>query len=125
MTRDEFVHPQDLAIVEKYRAALDYIYKLLPGFPRKHAELRTEITRLLKGIVNQLHHAAKSRQPSRLYAIDADLATLRFWLRFVADPALKIISHHQCAVAMRLLKEVGSMLGQWIKAARSNGRSGS
>lgn len=125
MTRDEFVNPQDLAIVEKFREFLAYFYPVLQGFPRKHASLRDEVNRIIQAIVNQLYHAAKSKQPSRLYAIDADLATLRFWLRFVADPALKIISPRQCAVATRLLKEVGMMLGQWIKTAKSNGRSGS
>jgi len=125
MTRDEFVHAQDLAIVEKYEEAVTYLYPILQACPRRHTTLRDRLIGLLFDQVGLLYQAAKSKQASRLYAADAHLATLRFWLRFAADPKLKFISHRQHAVALRHLAETGAMLGQWIKAAKGNGRSGS
>lgn len=125
MTRDEFVQAQDLAIVEKYEAVVTYLYPILQRCPRRHGALRDRLIGLLFDQVGLLYQAAKSKQPSRLYAADAHIATLRFWLRFAADPALKIVTPRQHAVALRTIAETGAMLGQWIKATKGNGRSGS
>lgn len=124
MIRDEFVDARDLAIVEKYEAAVTYLYPIIQNCPRRHATLRDRVIGLMFDQVGLLYQAAKSKQASRLYAADANMATLRFWLRFAADPKLKIISHRQHAVALRHLAETGAMLGQWIKTAKGNGRSG-
>ena len=124
MVRDENVNPHDLAIIEKFEAAVTYLYPILQSSPRRHAALRDNLMALLFEQVSLLYQAAKSRQASKLYAADANMATLRFWLRFAADPKLKILSRHQHHVALRHLAETGAMLGQWIKAAKSNGRSG-
>lgn len=125
MTRDEHVNARDLAIVEKYEEAVTYLYPILQASPRRHATLRDKLISLVFDQVELLYHAAKSKQASRLYAADAHMATLRFWLRFAADPKLKLISQRQHAVALRHLAETGAMLGQWIKAAKNSGRSGS
>nr|WP_278520115.1 diversity-generating retroelement protein Avd [Brucella anthropi] len=125
MTRDEFVNPQDLAIVEKFESAVTYLYPIIQACPRRHGILRDKMIGLLFDQVGLLYQAAKSKQASKLYAADANLATLRFWLRFAASPKLKFVSHHQHRVALRHIAETGAMLGQWIKAAKSNGRSGS
>jgi hypothetical protein len=125
MIRDENVRAGDLAIIEKYEAAVNYLYPIIQNCPRRHATLRDRLIGLIFDQVGLLYDAAKSKQASRLYAADSNLATLRFWLRFAADPKLKIISPHQHAVALRYLAETGAMLGQWIKAAKGSGRSGS
>lgn len=124
MKRDEHVNARDLAIVEKYEATVNYLYPIIQGFPRSHGVLRDGMTGQLMDMVGLLYQAAKSKQPSRLYAADAHLATLRFWLRFAADPALKIVTPRQHAVALRTIAETGAMLGQWIKTTKGNGRSG-
>ena len=125
MTKDEFVNPQDLAIVEKFENAVTYLYPIIQSCPRRHGILRDKMIGLLFDQVGLLYQAAKSKQASKLYAADANLATLRFWLRFAASPKLKLVSHHQHRVALRHIAETGAMLGQWIKTAKSNGRSGS
>lgn len=124
MIRDEFVQAQDLAIVEKYEAVVTYLYPILQRCPRRHGALRDRLIGLVFEQVGLLYQAAKSKQPSRLYAADAHLATLRFWLRFAADPNLKILTPRQHVVALRMIAETGAMLGKWIKAAKGNGRSG-
>lgn len=125
MTRDEYVNPQDLAIVEKFEKAVAYLYPIFQKCPRSHGVLRDRLIGLLFDQVGFLYQAAKSKQASKLYAADANLATLRFWLRFASDPKLKFLSHHQHKVALRHIAETGSMLGQWIRSAKGNGRSGS
>ncbi len=125
MTKDEFVNPQDLAIVEKFRSVRNYLYPIIQRFPRQHGVMRDKMIGLLFDQVGLLYHAAKSKQASKLYEADAKLAYLRDCLLFAADPQFKFISRHQASVALRLLAEVGKMLGQWIKTAKGNGRSGS
>ena len=66
--------------------------------------------------------AGKSRQPSRLYSADANLALLRFWLRFMSSPKRKLLTQQQHRVAAIHLAEVGRMLGAWIKGMKSGGR---
>jgi hypothetical protein len=61
--------------------------------------------------------AGKSKQSSRLYSADANLAALRFWLRFMVDPSRRMITPHQHRAASALIAEVGKMLGGWIKTA--------
>lgn len=119
--RDEHAASQGLAIVDKYEEAVTYLYPILQRCPRAHGNVRDAMMAVLFDQVGLFHQAGKSRQPSKLYAADANLATLRFWLRFAADRKLKIISAGQHKATLRLLAEVGAMLGQWIKSAKGNG----
>jgi len=119
--RDENAKPKGLAILEKYEQAVTYLYPILQRCPRHHGTLRDAIMKVMFDQVELFWQAAKSGQPSRLYAADANLATLRFWLRFATQPSLKIISPSQHRTALRHLAEAGAMLGQWIKTAKGNG----
>ncbi len=122
MKRDEHVNARDLAIVEKYEATVNYLYPIIQGFPRSHGVLRDGMTGQLMDMVGLLYQAAKSKQPSRLYAADAHLATLRFWLRFASGQKVLSRKHHR--VALGHIAETGAMLGAWIRDAKGNGRSG-
>ncbi|TPL30194.1 diversity-generating retroelement protein Avd [Mesorhizobium sp. B2-4-7] len=119
--RDERAGPQGLAIIDKYEEVVTYLYPILQRFPRAHGKARDAIMDALFDQVGLFYQAAKSRQPSRLYAADANLATLRFWLRFASNPKLKLISPGQHRTALRLLAEVGGMLGAWIRGTKGNG----
>jgi hypothetical protein len=122
-----------LAIVEKYEAFVNYLYPILQNSPRKHGVIRDVVLAALFAPVGGLYHAAKSRQVSRLYAVDAEFATLRAHLRFLAQPTIRIISPRQHGVALATLSEPGRMLGAWIRklkhsdghgAARPMGQAG-
>lgn len=119
--RDSNAPPQALAILEKYETALNYLYKILQSCPRKHGVARDGMLVALLAQPELFYLAAKSRQVSRLYAADANLATLRFWLRFMVHPDRKVITPHQHEVALRHLLEVGKMLGAWIKTLNAKG----
>ena len=121
MIRDENATTRGLAIIDKYEEVVTYLYPILQRCPRAHGNVRDAMMAVLFEQVGLFYQAAKSRQPTRLYAADANLATLRFWLRFAADRKLKIITPGQHRNTLRLLAEVGAMLGAWIKTAKGNG----
>lgn len=121
MMIDEASSHQQLAIVEKYERFIEYMYPVLQNAPRKHGIARDAVLRTMFGQVDLFIIAGKSRQVSRLYSADANLALLRYWLRFLASPARKIITPNQHRVAHALLVEVGGMIGAWIKVAKARG----
>lgn len=119
IARDEHPSYEAMAIVEKYESFLNYLYPKIQNCPRKHGVVRDAVLAAMFAPVPAFHAAGKSGQISRLYAVDADLAALRFWLRFIAHPDRRIITDHQRKAALAALNEVGRMLGSWIgKKAR-------
>lgn len=120
-----------LAIVEKYEAFVTYLYPILQNSPRKHGVLRDVVLAKLFEPIGGLYHAARSRQVSRLHAVDADFATLRSHLRFLVRDGIRILTPHQHRTALALLSEPGRMLGAWQRklATKASGtesaRSGS
>jgi len=108
-----------LAIVERYERFADYIYPIWMGLPRAHYVLRDRAIGALLDQVGLFNVAGKSGVLTKLYAADAGLATLRFYLRFCADNRRKLISTHQHQVAAVHLAETGRMLGAWIRRAQA------
>lgn len=119
--RDGNAPPAALAIVEKYETALNYLYRILQNCPRKHGVARDAMLGCLLGQPELFYMAAKSSQVSRLYVADGNLATLRFWLRFMVHPDRKVITPQQHKVALGHLAEVGRMLGAWAKTLKARG----
>lgn len=118
---DETSGRRQLAIIEKYERFIEYIYPVLQNCPRKHGIARDAVLKAMFEQVDLFIIAGKSKQASRLYSADANLALLRFWLRFLAAPARKIITPNQHRVAAGHLAEVGRMLGAWVKSAKGGG----
>lgn len=107
-----------LAIVEKYEAAVKYLYPLLINMSRKHRVLRDSLLHALFDQYRLFYEAAKSRQISKTYIADAGLAHIKGILRFMADPSTKIISRRQYEIASVILAETGAMIGGWIRHAQ-------
>jgi hypothetical protein len=122
--RDENAAVEALAIVEKYEAFVTYLYPILQNSPRKHGVIRDVVLAALFVPIGDLYHAARSRQVSRLYAVDAEFATLRSYLRFLAKGTIKILTPHQHQLALVLLAEPGKMLGAWQRKLHSTTRAG-
>jgi len=116
---DEHLAQESMAIVEKYEVFLNYAYPKIQNCPRRHGVVRDVVLQALAAPVDGFYAAGKSGQISRLYAVDASLASIRFWLRFLAHPDRRVITPHQQSVALRHLAEVGRMLGAWIAKVRS------
>jgi len=77
-----------MVIVEKYERVVNYLYPIAQNLPRKHGVAKDMFLKTLFGQVDLFMKAGKSNQISRCYEADAGLASLRFWLRFLADEKL-------------------------------------
>lgn len=115
---------RQLAIVAKYDGFTNYIYPVLLGIPRAHYIVRDIAIKATLDQPRLFIEAGKSNQVSKLYAADAGLAHLRSILRFMADPARKLISRHQHETASVNLAETGRMLGAWIRGHHASAKGG-
>ena len=119
---------KNLAIIEKYEDFANYIYLVLQNVPRKHGAikemvnvkiqrtfLKENLIHLVFEQVELFYKAIKSNQKARRYEADANLASIRFYLRFFASENRKLISQKQHQTASVKLAEVGKMLNSWIK----------
>jgi len=104
-----------LIIIEKYEDFANYAYLVLQNIPRKHGVVKEKIIQLIFEQVELFYKAIKSNQKSRLYEADANLASIRFYLRFLANENRKLISQKQHQAASIKLAEVGKILNSWIK----------
>ena len=110
---------QQLAVVERYERFVEYVYPILLGVRRAHHVARDLALAAVLEQAGLFIDAGKSGTLSRLYAADAGLARLRFYLRFLAGPKRKLVSLHQHQTAAIHLAETGAMLGAWIRRARA------
>jgi hypothetical protein len=100
-----------LAIVDKYEAFVRYLYPIVQNSPRRHGVFRDTVLEALFEPIGGLHYAARSRQVSRLHAVDGQFATLRSYLRFLYT--FRMIGLKQQQAALARLAEAGRMLGAW------------
>lgn len=113
-----------MLIVERYERVISYLYPIAQSIPRKHGVARSMFLESLLGQVELFIVAGKSNQISRLYAADAGLSTLRFWLRFLASDKVRGMTPHQVEAAQVLIAEVGRILGAWIVRVGRKGQAG-
>jgi len=119
IVRDDNTSTDALAIVEKYEAFVTYLYPILQNSPRRHGVLRDAVLATLFAPIGGLYHAAKSKQVSRLYAVDAEFATLRAYLRLLCQGGIRIVTPKQHEVSLALLAEPGRMLNAWQRKLKS------
>lgn len=112
-----------MAIIEKYERFINYMYPIMQNCSRKHGVARDKFLSAMFDQIELFNLAGKSTQISRLYSADSNLASLRFWLRFLSNSNHKplIMTSHQHKTALNMLAEVGKMLGAWIRTAKSGG----
>lgn len=119
MVRDNNTSEKQLQIVETYERVISYLYPIIQNVPRKHGIAREEFLRTLFKQTELFITAGKSGQISYLYKADANLAMIRFWMRFLKNNA-KAITPHQEQVAQSMISEVGKILGSWIRNKKVN-----
>jgi four helix bundle protein len=100
----------------------DFLLWLVPQiqkFPRTYRfTLSERIQRLALSFQDSLIAAGKTKGRSRfehLQQADVQLEQLRLWLRFSRDKDLLTIQQYEHSI--RQLKEVGNLLGAWLKQA--------
>ena len=114
----------NLIIIEKYNEFVNYIYPVLQNIQRKHGVVKERILLIIFEQAELFYKALKSNQKSRLYEADANLESIRYYLRFLADKNRKLISQKQHQTASIKLAEVGKILHSWIKGKQDSGASG-
>lgn len=117
--RDRNLCTDQLLIVEKYERVILYMYPIIQRTPRKDSVVRDIFLARMFEQIELFIQAGKTSHISKLYAADANLAMLRFYLRFFRE-----IIHHitikQESHALSLIAEVGSILGSWIKRKKGD-----
>ena len=117
--------PKNLIIIEKYEEFVNYTYPVLQNIQRKHGVVKERILLIIFEQVELFYKALKSGQKSKLYDADSNLASIRFYLRFLANDKRKLISQKQHQTASIKLAEVGKILHSWItKGKQDSGASG-
>ena len=119
MEIDKNTHNKQLLIVEKYEQVISYLYPIIQSAPRKHGVARDRFLSALFDQVNFFIVAGKSGQISQLYKADANLAMIRFWMRFFRK-RVNALTPHQEQVAQSMIAEVGKILGKWIQDKKGN-----
>jgi hypothetical protein len=100
--------------------AYDFLLWLIPQvqkFPRVYRfTLSERIQKLTLDFYDSLVAAGKSKSEvrrGRLQQADIQLEQLRVWLRYSRDQKLITIGQYEHSI--RQLKEVGNLLGAWLK----------
>jgi hypothetical protein len=108
-----------MLIIEKYERVINYLYPIAQTISNQHKIAKQLFLQVLFDQVQILIQGGKLNQISKLYQVDAGLASIRFWLRFFSNPKVKQITEHQKLTTEILLSEVGQILGSWIKKLNS------
>lgn len=104
-----------LILIEKYEDFINYIYPCVQNVQRKHGVVKEEFLKVLFSQVELFYKAIKSSSKSKFYEADSNLASIRFYLRFLADKNRKLITQKQHQTASIKLAEVGKIVGSIIK----------
>jgi hypothetical protein len=75
----------NLLIIEKYEEFVNYVYPVVQNIDRKHGYIKQKFIDTIFQQVDIFYKAIKSNQKSRLHEADGNLATIRFYLRFLAN----------------------------------------
>lgn len=119
IVKDKQASTDQMLIVEKYERVINYLYPIIQRTPRKHGVVRDKVLNCLFEQPDLLMQAGKSGQVSKIYAADANLALLRFYLRFY-HLSLNHLTVNQERHALILIAEVGNLIGSWIRKKKGN-----
>ena len=108
-----------MLIVEKYEKLINYLYPIFQNIPRRHGVAKSLALNDFLIVPSMMIIAGKTGQVSKLYLIDAQLATVRYWMRFLV--AQKCLTKHQEQTAQVLMIDVGCILGSWISSKKKQG----
>jgi len=117
--KDKQASSDQMLIIEKHEQVIAYLYPIIQRTPRKHGVVRDKMLACLFDQANLVIQAGKSGHVSKLYAADANLAMLRFYIRFYRANIENFTQHNE-EVALVRVAEVGNLLGKWIQRKKGN-----
>ena len=112
--KDKNASSDQMLMIEKQERVIAYLYPIVQRTPRQHGVLRDKMLVCLFDTADHIMQAGKSGHVSKLYAADASIAMLRFYLRFYTE-GIRHLKPRQHSHALALVAEVGNLLGAWIK----------
>ena len=117
--KDKQASSDQMLIIEKHEHVIAYLYPIVQRTPRKHGVVRDKMLACLFDQADLVIQAGKSGHVSKLYAADANLAMLRFYIRFYRAN-IQNFNRRNEEVALSRVAEVGNLLGPWIKRKKGN-----
>ena len=117
--KDKQSSSDQMLVIEKHEQVVAYLYPIIQRTPRQHAVVRDKALACLFDQADHVMQAGKSGQVSKLYLADANLAMLRFYVRFYKE-VLKHLTTNQESHAQSLIAEVGALIGSWIGRKKGN-----
>jgi len=117
--KDKQAPSDQMLIIEKHEQVIAYLYPIVQRTPRKHGVVRDKMLACLFDQADLVIQAGKSGHVSKLYAADANLAMLRFYIRFYRGNIENFTQHNE-EVALSRVAEVGNLLGKWIQRKKGN-----
>ena len=117
--KDKNASSDQMLMIEKQERVIAYLYPIVQRTPRQHGVLRDKMLACLFDQVDLIMQAGKSGHISKLYAADANLAMLRFYIRFYEE-GVKHLTKDQHRIALSLVAEVGNLLGKWINRKKGD-----
>jgi len=117
--KDKQAPSDQMLMIEKYERVIAYLYPIIQRTPRQHGVLRDKMLVCLFDQADYIMQAGKSGHVSKLYAADANLGMLRFYIQFYRE-GIRYITPKQQTHALALIAEVGNLLGAWIKRKKGN-----
>jgi len=117
--KDKQSSSDQMIIIEKHERVIGYLYPIIQRTPRQHAIVRDKMLSCLFDLASFIMQAGKAGHISKLYAADANLAMLRFYLRFYQE-GIRHLTTKQERHAQALIAEVGALLGAWINRKKGN-----
>ena len=106
---------ENLIIIQRFEDFVKYIYPIIQRIDRKDGYFKQKFINLLFEQVECLYKAVKTNQVSKMYEADANMASIRFYVRFSQSKERKLITLKQSQHAGILLAEVGKILNKMIK----------
>ena len=117
--KDNQSSSDQMLVIEKHEQVIAYLYPVIQRTPRQHAVVRDKALACLFDQADYVMQAGKSGQVSKLYLADANLAMLRFYIRFYRE-GLRHLTANQENHAQALIAEVGALIGSWIGRKKGN-----
>ena len=117
--KDKQASSDQMLMIEKHERVIAYLYPIIQRTPRQHGVVRDKMLACLFDQADYIQQAGKSGHVSKLYAADANLAMLRFYIRFYRE-GIRHLTVKQERHALSLIAEVGALLGAWIQRKKGN-----
>lgn len=108
---------ENLVLYRKFEDFIYYFEPIVEKFPHyEHFALEADIKNCLHRVIELIIRTNRSsRKVEGWYKVDTEFEVLRFYIRLAHKKGSKYLSHHGYETAMKMMAELGCILGGLIK----------